>query len=257
MMREIYLFFTALQFFTRVPIPKWVPYKAEYLQDSRKYFPFIGILLGAVTCLFFYVSKQVFSVEIAILISMLSSIFITGAFHEDGLADTFDAFGGGYTPEKILTIMKDSRIGTYGTVAVILSLALKFFFLKSIYLEGDYQFYCSLILGHSLSRFLASTMVDLLPYVQDLDISKSKPIANTKFAIGQFIPGLIFGLWPLVFFRDQLVFLILFPSIAFALYLGWYFRRKIGGYTGDCLGATQQMTEIVIYASLVVLWKFI
>ncbi|WP_199880275.1 adenosylcobinamide-GDP ribazoletransferase [Flammeovirga pacifica] len=255
-MREIYLFFTALQFFTRVPIPKWVPYKTEYLQASRKYFPFIGILLGMLCCLIFYGAIQVFSLEIAVLISMASSILITGAFHEDGMADTFDAFGGGYTPEKILSIMKDSRIGTYGTVAVVLSLLLKFFFLMSIYEESNYLFYCSIILGHSLSRFFASTMVDLLPYVQDLDTSKSKPMANTKFDVWQFIPGLIFGLWPFVFFQDQWVFLILIPCILFALYLGHFFRKNIGGYTGDCLGATQQMTEIFIYASLIALWKF-
>ncbi|AZQ64131.1 adenosylcobinamide-GDP ribazoletransferase [Flammeovirga pectinis] len=257
MKKELYLFFTALQFFTRIPIPKWVPFEEEYLQKSRKYFPFIGLIVGLISACAYQGLRYFLSSEISIIFSIISSIWITGAFHEDGLADTFDAFGGGYTKEKILTIMKDSRIGTYGTIALIIILGLKFELLINLQHISDDFLIISIISAHTLSRFMTSLLVDFLPYVQDIDTSKSKPIAITKFKLSPILFGGLIALIPFLFFQHIILFSIIPVVLIFTSYLGIYFKNKIGGYTGDCLGATQQLTEVLIYLLLIISWKFI
>ncbi|MBB6463718.1 adenosylcobinamide-GDP ribazoletransferase [Flammeovirga kamogawensis] len=257
MKKELYLFFTALQFFTRIPIPSWVPFDQEYLQKSRKYFPVIGLIVGFISICAYQGLRQFLNPEISIIFSMILSIWITGAFHEDGLADTFDAFGGGYTKEKILTIMKDSRIGTYGTVSLIIILGLKFKLLVSLQTIDTNYLLISIITAHTLSRFMASLLVDFLPYVQDIDKSKSKPIAITKFSSLPILFGGTIAILPF-FLYQQIVLVVIIPIVLiFTGYLGHYFKKKIGGYTGDCLGATQQLTEVFIYLLLSIVWKFI
>ena len=115
---EIKIFFTSLMFYTRLPCPSYIDHSENYLNKATRYFPLIGIIVGTISFILFWIFNQIFNVEISIIIAIATGILITGAFHEDGFADTFDGFGGGWTKEKILEIMKDSRIGAYGAISL-------------------------------------------------------------------------------------------------------------------------------------------
>lgn len=253
MKREIHIFFTALMFFTRIPCPKWVNHDPRYLQLSSRYFSLIGIIVGFLGGLIFYISNLLFTVEISLLFSMFSTIYITGAFHEDGFADVCDGFGGGWTKEKILRIMKDSRLGTYGTIGIILILSIKFAALRELPIQ-----YLPLILvaGHSLSRFIATTLIYTHPYVRDTEDSKAKPAAKNMTPF-QLIISFVFGILPLIFFFNPYIFLVIIPMYLSKVFLGIKFKKWIGGQTGDCAGAVQQLSEVVFYLTLVGIWNYI
>ncbi len=253
MKKEIHIFFTALMFFTRIPCPKWVNHDPDYLRKSSKYFPLVGILVGGIGALIFYGCSFFFSKEISLLLSMFGTIYTTGAFHEDGFADVCDGFGGGWTKDKILLIMKDSRLGTYGTIGIILLLAIKFSALREI---STIDIPLVLISGHSLSRFIATTLIYTHPYVREADDSKAKPAAKSMSASMLLISG-FFGIIPLILFFNPLVFLTLIPMYISKLFLAAKFKKWIGGQTGDCAGAVQQLSEVIFYLSIVVLWKYI
>lgn len=253
MKREIRIFFTALMFFTRIPCPKWTDHSPEYLNKSSRYFPLVGAIVGSIGALTFYIAALVFPIQVSILLSMISTILATGAFHEDGLADVCDGFGGGWTKESILRIMKDSRVGAFGVIGLIAVLSLKFICLNQIEVK---LIPIILVASHSLSRFVASTLLFTLEYVRDDADSKAKPAAQ-KMSIPSLIIGGLFGILPLFLFQNYLVFLILIPAFAMRWYLANYFKKWIGGQTGDCGGATQQICEVIIYLSFIGLWKYI
>ncbi len=253
MKKEIHIFFTALMFFTRIPCPKWVHHDPEYLKLSSKYFPLVGIIVGSIGALLFYGFSFLFSTEIALLLSIFATIYTTGAFHEDGFADVCDGFGGGWTKDKILIIMKDSRLGTYGTIGILLLLAIKFTSLREI--EINY-IPLALIAAHSSSRFIATTLIYTHPYVRDTDDSKAKPAAKSMSLKMLLISG-AFGIAPLFFFKNPMIFLTLIPMYISKMFLGAKFKKWIGGQTGDCAGAVQQLSEVVFYLTLIAIWKYI
>jgi len=259
---QIALFFTALQFYTRFPAPEWVEYKPKNLSMATRFLPLMGWIVGFIAALSFLVFSFITNISIGILMSMVASILVTGAFHEDGFADVCDGFGGGWTKEKILLIMKDSRIGTYGSVGLILILALKFSLLQDLAtkIESDPLVLTLLfIAAHSVSRFMPAIIIFTQPYARDSDDSKSKPVAQ-KVNAGTLIIAGIFAIIPMILLSFLLKELLLFGSLVFlgliTFVLNRYFRKWIGGYTGDCLGAIQQVCEIGFYLFLVVLWKF-
>jgi adenosylcobinamide-GDP ribazoletransferase len=257
MARQWIYFLTAIQFFTRIPTGAWFAYKPMYLQKSARYFPWVGLLVGLTAAVTFYYLQMVVSSSLAIATSMLVTILLTGAFHEDGWADVCDAFGGGWTKEKILTIMKDSRLGTYGTVGLIAMLGAKYLLLQELVTYLTVNEVALVMLGtHAYSRLMAVMMMQLLPYVADIDASKSKPLANQQLQWYELLIAAVGGVFIWYFF-DPVWWLALIPSVFILLYLVWYFKKWIGGYTGDCLGATQQVTEISCYASFIIIWKFI
>lgn len=253
MKKEMQIFLTAVMFYTRIPVPKWVNHNAECLNKATKYFPLIGWIVGSVSAVVFMGATYLFNASIAVILSMASSVLLTGAFHEDGFADVCDGFGGGWTKEKILLIMKDSRVGAYGVIGIILILLLKLSLLSSFTVS---QFPIIIIAAHALSRWAAATFIATHNYVRENEDSKAKPVAKQLF-VSHFLIASLFGIIPLFLFKDWHVFLLILPVYLIKVYLGWYFKKWIGGYTGDCLGATQQITEIVFYLSLIALWKFI
>lgn len=253
MKREIRIFFTALMFFTRIPCPKWSDHSPEYLTKSSRYFPLVGFIVGAIGALIYYLSAFVFPHSIAILLSMVATILTTGAFHEDGLSDVCDGFGGGWTKESILRIMKDSRVGAFGVIGLICIFSLKF---ATLYDIDRRQIPFALITGHALSRFAASTLLFTLDYVREDADSKAKPAAHRMSGISLFA-GACFGILPLLMFWNAYIFLLLIPVFAARWYLSRYYVKWIGGQTGDCGGATQQICEVAFYLSFIALWKFI
>jgi len=252
MKREIRVFFTALMFFTRIPCPKWVDHSEEYLNKASKYFPVIGIIIGSVSAFIYWLFQLIFPVEIALILSMISSVIITGAFHEDGFADVCDGFGGGWTKEKILLIMKDSRLGTFGVIGLGLILLLKWSVLKYFPVN---TLMIALVSGHAISRLNAVSLIFTDDYARDDDTSKSKPLA-TKMSPGELIFAMLFGIVPLILFANVYVLLVLVPLLFVRWYFSRYFKKWIGGYTGDCLGAVQQVSEIVFYLSLILIFKY-
>jgi len=240
-------------FFTRIPCPKWVNHDPEYLKLSSKYFSLVGILVGSIGALVFYGFSFLFSTEISLLLSMFSTIYVTGAFHEDGFADVCDGLGGGWTKEKILIIMKDSRLGTYGVSGLILILAVKFSALREV---PNHYIPLTIIAGHSLSRFIATTLIYTHPYVRDTNDSKAKPAAKS-ISLSILSISAIFGILPLFFFKTPYIFLTLITCYLSKMYLGKKFKKWLGGQTGDCAGAVQQLSEVIFYLSTIILWKYI
>ena len=267
MKKEIHIFFTALMFYTRIPIPKGIQFKKEYSKASIKYLPLIGLLVGALSALILNLSLLVLPVSIAVIISMITGLLLTGGFHEDGLADTVDGFGGGWNKEKILLIMKDSTIGAYGAIALVMALLLKYQLLVALVdlsiangINTPYFMLFVLLSGHSLSRVLAISVMITHSYARiNDDSSKLKSITTDilKWTSPAFILSSVFALFPLFLFQSPYVFLLLIPIYLVRVLLTRFFNKWINGYTGDCLGSIQQICEIIFYLSILILWKYI
>lgn len=261
MKNQLHLLFTALMFYTRIPVPQILPYSDIDLNKSTRYFPLIGWMVGGLSFLGYYLLQYFFTTEISVIGALLIGILITGAFHEDGLADFFDGFGGGWTQERILDIMKDSRVGTYGMVATIFQLSIKFFALVELTKLFQHQLWILLlifIVYHSLARASAIQLSFLLPYVREDETSKSKPIAK-QFSVKEILGVVIFGLSPMILllFNIPIYIFTLIPIIICIIYFYFYLNKWIGGYTGDCLGAVEQIVECIILLTFIALWKFI
>lgn len=248
-------------FYTRIPCPKNITHDPDYLNKATRYFPFIGWIVGTISFLTFYIFSLFLSTETAVIFAIIISVLTTGAFHEDGFADVCDGFGGGWTKEKILMIMKDSAIGAYGAIGLVLLFLVKFKLLSESILLFTNNILLILLLfisAHSLSRLAAISIIFTHQYSRDDASSKSKPIAKQhswKEVFGSFFFGLI-PLLVLSYFNHK-VLLALIPVFITRYFLARYFQKWIDGYTGDCLGATQQVCEVIYYLSILFIWKFI
>ena len=253
MWHELRLFLIALQFLTRVPVPAWVGWKPEWLNDSARHFPAVGLVVGGFAALVLWAAAHAWSAPVAVLLSMAATVWLTGAFHEDGLADTCDGLGGAVARERALAIMKDSRLGTYGAVALLLVLALKAAALHSLATRDLLATLAALPLAHAWSRVATVLLLRLLPYGGDAEHAKAKPMA-------QQVDGLAFAiamLWAALAAASAAVFL---PGVALAaaalavgattLCMARWLKRRLGGYTGDALGATQQFSELAVYLAV-------
>jgi adenosylcobinamide-GDP ribazoletransferase len=256
--QEWIYFWTAMMFFTRIPIPFSLPYSAAIMNQSQKYYAWTGLIVGIVYALCFYLSQFIFGFSIAIILAIIAGVLLTGAFHEDGFADVCDSFGGGYGKEKIMEIMKDSRIGAYGVVGIVLLLLLKFTSLLHLAQATSISFIgFILIFANTASRYIAATTIYTHVYVRDTDSSKAKPIADKALPFSSLLVGLVAIIIPFFLGQYWQFVLTLIPAYLAKICLAAYFKKHIGGYTGDCLGAIQQVTEIIIYLSAIVIWKYI
>jgi adenosylcobinamide-GDP ribazoletransferase len=236
---EARLFLIALQFLTRVRIKRIDPFPEDWLARSAKYMPLVGALIGAAVGAVIVASSIFFPGPVAIVIGLAAGLLLTGALHEDGLADTVDAFGGGANRERCLEIMKDSRIGTYGTLALISALALKAVSLGAI---DPVSIARVLIAGHAGARLAAVLALAALPYAGGDDVKSSRTSSRmtpAELAIA-LATALVVGLCAL----DATVFAIAtVAAILAASVMALIAWRKIGGYTGDVLGAVEQVYE--------------
>lgn len=238
---ELRYFFTALGYFTRVPVPRWVGYEPHYLNAAARYFPLVGALVGGAGALVYLAALRVFPAGMSVLLSMATTLLLTGAFHEDGLADCCDAFGGGYTGEDVLRIMHDSRIGAFGAIALVIALALKWQTLAAL---PPLRAAWLMIAAHAASRACAISYLATLDYVRAE--GKAKPVAQ-RMTLGALILAAVSGL-PWLFWPDwRAGCTALAVLVVLRVLLARYFVRRIGGYTGDCLGFAQQVFEIAIY----------
>lgn len=248
-------------FYTRIPCPKNIDHNPDYLNKASRYFPLIGWIVGAVAFGVYWVFNYFVAPQVAIIFSMITSVLVTGAFHEDGFADVCDGFGGGWTKEKILIIMKDSAIGAYGAIGLVLLLGLKFQVLTQLIVGPNTPEFIILLVfiaAHSTSRLAAISIVFTHEYSREDASSKSKPIAQS-YSWKEVVGAFFFGILPLVvlsYFEWQMLF-VMMPVFITRFFLARYFQKWIDGYTGDCLGATQQVCEVIFYISIIALWRFI
>lgn len=244
--RELATFFAALGYFTRLPVPGWVGYSPDGLARAARYLPAIGLLVGGVGALVFWLAGQVWGQPVAVVLSMIATIALTGAFHEDGLADTADGLGGGWDKAKILAIMKDSRVGSYGVIAIVLALLGKFALLSTL---PAGQVVAALIAGHAVSRFCAISLMATMDYARDDETSKARPVA-ARLGLGPLLFALVFAGLPLLLLVPEPAMTAIALAALATLWLVAKCRRWLGGYTGDCLGAVQQLAEIAFYLGL-------
>lgn len=245
-------------FFTRIPCPRSIVYQKGDLQQARRYFPLIGWIVGGISALIFWGCQIFLPMSISVILAVIAGILATGAFHEDGFADICDSFGGGWTKEQILTIMKDSRVGAYGAIGIGLMLLIKIILLYELALFGSSLVVICLISGHAISRWVSSSYADTWEYVQDTDKSKSKPIASARLSIIPRFFMLLFGVLPLLLFMDMALFAFIaaFTAYLSKWILGPWFVKHIGGYTGDALGTAQQVSEVIFYISILAIWSW-
>ena len=245
--RELELFFAAVGFFTRLPVPMKAEFSEADLNHSTRYFPLVGIMIGVAAALVYTLAAKGLPMELAILASMAATIYLTGAFHEDGLTDAIDGLGGGWQKEQVLTIMQDSRIGSFGAVGLFLILLGKYEALAHTY---PALIPIAMIAGHAVSRFAAVLVIYTQAYVKPK--GKAKPL-STNLSKGELALAAAFGLGPLLLLAPKLL-ITLVPVIIVWCWFSYTLKKRLGGYTGDCLGAMQQLTELAFYLG-VVIWS--
>jgi len=249
---QLQIFLTAVMFLTRLPVSRFIDFKPEYLAQSTVYFPVVGAIVGIVGSLTLWFACIVFSPSLAVLVSMLATVLLTGAFHEDGLADSADGFGGGFTQERVVEIMKDSRIGTYGGVALWFAFTLKFYaLLDLVSFSASTDVWLAakaLIAAHTVGRASSLWLIYAYDYVRS-ESATSKPFAEsvTPFRLGF---GISFSLAVSVLLIGWNTLILLTVSAGVVFLCGAYFKRRIGGITGDALGAANLTVEIIFYISL-------
>ncbi|MEO6293537.1 MAG: adenosylcobinamide-GDP ribazoletransferase [Burkholderiaceae bacterium] len=257
----------AIQFFTRIPVTgrlaAWVGYSPQMLRASAAHFPGVGVLVGALVAiltavlLVFLPQTSLLSPLAAAVLGTVFSVMLTGAFHEDGLADIADGLGGTTggveNSERALEIMKDSRVGAFGAIAVVLILLTKVALLAVIGDVNPEAMVVGIFAAHVASRTFPLLLIRLLPHVGDAAGSKSKPLADQITGLSLFVAFLwLFMTLAGIFIAYDAIDLIvpmLAASIAF-LYMWRLFAHRLQGFTGDCLGATQQVCEVAFYLGL-------
>lgn len=255
MRRQLELFFTALGFFTRIPVPAWVGWDPARLRPAAAYLPLVGWVVGVVGAASYLLFALLLPPSVAVVLSMAASVRLTGAFHEDGFADACDGLGGGWDKAQMLAIMKDSRIGSYAAIGMALMLLAKAVALIELGIDDDLSVALALFAAHPLSRLAAVCLIQTLPYVRADDSAKSRPVAHRLPATG-FALAAACGLLPLAALLPVEIAGALLATAVATLGLARLFRRRLGGYTGDLLGATQQLAELACYLGILAAWNF-
>lgn len=250
LVHELRLVAIALQFLTRVPVPARVGFEPAWLHASARHFPLVGALVGAVGAAVWWGVGRWWSPPVAAGLALTVTLVLTGGFHEDGLADTFDGLGGSVARERALQIMKDSRLGSYGALALLVVLGLKVALLAGLGTPRPAPVsLAAWVWAHTASRAAAVALLRALPYAGDVAHAKAKPMAQQVSRTGLAVALA----WPLLGavllvagvgapMRGVLVSMVAIGAVA--LLCARWFARRLGGYTGDTLGATQQLSEL-------------
>jgi adenosylcobinamide-GDP ribazoletransferase len=236
-------FLVAVQFMTRLPVSRGITYSPDALAKSAVFFPAIGLLIGAGGAALYLLLSPHASREIVVVLILVYLVTITGGLHEDALGDAADGFGGAREKDRVLAIMRDSRIGSFGTLAITFSLLARLVFLTNL---APAKFVGFLIAGQVLGRWTALPLAFFLPSARDNEPAQGKLIAHRitaiSFAAGGFLALAIVAIALGTAALPASLIALLVAGIS-----GFYYWRRIGGITGDCLGATTQLTEIAVY----------
>ncbi len=251
------LFFTALEYFTRIPKPRWVGFEPDWLPRSAPWFPAVGLVVGSLCALVYWLLDGPLGHSLAVLAALAAGVLVTGAFHEDGWADSCDAIGAGSDRQRMLAIMRDSRLGTYGVLGVVFMLLATFEIMRQ--LPGAWLM-PGLVLAHAWSRVGPLAIMASLDYLRD-DESRAKPVVSGLSAMAVLggtllasLPLLMLAAWVWITGHPVTMLVPLLAAtgaclLAQALY-GVHLAWRIGGYTGDLLGATQQLGTLAFWLAL-------
>lgn len=239
-------YFIAQMFMTRIPAWKTIDWSDTELAASTPYFPVVGVVVGVIACAAWFAGYLGWGADVAALFAVAAAILATGAFHEDGLADAADGIGGAFEIEKKLQIMRDSRVGTYGSVALILMIAAKVLTLSQLQ-AADVA--AVLITAHVVARWTSLPLIFNNHYVREQ--GTGKPFAATVTR-RRLIGSTAFTLCCVLICVPSKAMLLVPVVILAVLAAQWYLRRKLGGITGDVLGAVNSLIELLVYLVLTV-----
>lgn len=234
------LLLCAVQFLTRIPTPALSRFESDWITRAARYFPLVGQVVGAISAGMFFLGFQIWGACVAAVLAIGAGLLLTGAFHEDGLADTADGLGGGQTAQRRLEIMKDSRVGTYGVCALIVALGLKVAVLATLSARTGAL---ALLAAHGAGRAAAVVAMRVTPYAPSGEAGKWKP-TPIGVRTGEVIVALIIATWPLLLLPAPAAGLGLALGGVAAAVLARTAIRLIGGHTGDVLGAVEQVFEV-------------
>ncbi|WP_028974424.1 adenosylcobinamide-GDP ribazoletransferase [Spirochaeta cellobiosiphila] len=249
----------AIQFYTRIPIPFALNYSKEETKRATKYLSLIGLIPALVMILTYHISLIILNTWSSLILSLITSTLVTGAFHEDGFIDSLDGLGGGWTKEDKLKIMKDSRVGSYGLIGYVLMILLKL----SLYAQIKENILAySFILVSVLARQVPITLTRFLNYVRGDETSKSNQYIDKLSFVDHGTAWVItilisLGAWQVLLKGQH--FLLLLPIITLIvliILIAFYYKKQLGGYTGDLLGASEQISEIYILLSIISITHF-
>ena len=236
-------FFVAMQFMTRLPVPRGIPYSPDALAKSAGFFPAIGLLVGAGGAALYLLLSPHMSRDVVMVLILVYLVAVTGGLHEDALGDAADGLGGGWEKDRVLAIMRDSRMGSFGTIAITLGLLARFVFLTNL---APGRFVGVFIAGQVLGRWTALPLAFFLPSARANETGQGKLIA-AKVTTLSLVGGTLLALAIVTIALRPAALWASLTAILVASVSGFYYWRRISGVTGDCLGATTQLTEIAIY----------
>jgi adenosylcobinamide-GDP ribazoletransferase len=244
MPRQLQLLACAVQFLTRLPVPLHGDFEPGLVTRAARYFPLVGQAVGLVSAAAWLAASQLWPPALAAVAAVAASIVVTGALHEDGLADTADGLGGGASPERRLEIMKDSRIGTYGVLALGLITALRIGALATLTPRLGALV---LVAGHGAARAACLMVMRATPYAGNRQAARWTP-SDDPPTFGEFAAAALIAIWPFALLPQPVLFAGLAPALAAAWLTMLAARKAIGGHTGDVLGAVEQVFEAVFLA---------
>ncbi|MDR2613736.1 MAG: adenosylcobinamide-GDP ribazoletransferase [Candidatus Accumulibacter sp.] len=243
---QLETFLGALRFFTRLPVPGTLGQDSAALEKAMRYYPAVGLIVGMCAAAAFAFTALFWPKTLAVLAALVTAILVTGALHEDGWSDMIDGFGGGADREGILAIMRDSRIGNFGAVGLVLILLTRFCALLEVAETRMLLVPVALVAGHAASRLCSAGVFHWLDYARP----EGKAAPFGKLGQSDLIFAAIMGLLPVLLLSPaQSIPALLFAAGA-SFWLWRLFKRRLGGYTGDCLGAVQQLAEVAFYGGL-------
>ena len=247
---------SAVLFLTRIPCPSWVGGDPVHLARSTVYFPLVGALVGALGALVYAFALRGWNPIVAGILAVVTTVWVTGAFHEDALADACDGFGGGWEPAQVLTIMKDSRIGSYGSVGLMLVLLARVSALAMLGGSGTMVAVQALVVGHTLGRWSSLPLIRFLPYVS-AEGARNRPFAasvtDARLVVGTLLSAAV-TVFALHGSGLVAILVVCTCALVVTMIAGRYFWRRLRGMTGDCLGAANQLVELSVYLVLASTW---
>lgn len=240
----------AFIFFTRLPFWRLAEVPAEYFKNVVSRWALVGWLTAGLSVIVLYAGSLILPAGVALLLAIITRLLITGCLHEDGLADFFDGFGGGTNRERILSIMKDSHIGSYGVIGLIAYFGLYYSLLNNLPIELAG---CAILAGDPYSKGVASMIINRLPYARKEEESKSKMVYS-RMTKGEYLFSIICTILPLYWLPEPIYLLSGVLPIATWYMLTSFMKEKIQSYTGDCCGATFLLCELSFYLGIAVIY---
>lgn len=242
-------FIAAVTFFTRIPLWRFIELPADAFSRIVPFWPVTGWITAGITVLTLFLGAQFLPADVALLLAMCVRLVLTGAVHEDGLADFLDGFGGGTSKDSILRIMKDSHIGSYGVIGLIFYFGFFFLLLRSLPIELAGF---AILAGDPFSKTVASMTINRLPYARKQEEAKIK-VVYSRMTPMEWSISIVAGVAALFWLPHSLFTLAAIAAILAWVLLTSYMKRKIGGYTGDCCGAIFLICELTFYLSIIII----